>query len=616
MRVMKILAGLVMLLLLGWMVIGCSNPDNVVKPPLPNTGDNDQQSNPDPTIPTPFAGVTFGEIFDIVFEKDGDPVISDPSNGIRLFDTFGVFKRTMDPGSSWFGMVDVGPGWLDNGKAVIATGEQVPAGPCAWATFYDDQYVTGGGSFGDPATWWWGGTVNPTIVPSITATSGTFECPTITTPMGIDLHPIYGWLFIEIGHRKVHIDPLLEIDPDQIPENFDLRDGIMAMNPFAPQLGFRPDLYEGPDDYVVYHDKSDVDTIDQYGYPMASDAVQIFCWDETAGCERGLPGSGLPPRNGITTTNVADFEFDAYGRMIVVLPNGNSFAITDPVIPPTMIVTQRIIGGAQDGTSHAPGDFYGPRGVAVDPRNQDIYITDTALNRVQVFDNNGKFIRMFGTGMSTGLDLSSPSAIEVDSLGNVYISVAGATLDTGALVVVNEFGAPISYGSIEGYVRDKTTSVTLDNVIVSIASTYRQFITVTDEQGHFKFSSVPQGIHTLLANRAGYKAGNVGVTVTGGNKTTVTLYLERTGVGKSGYGDITGKVMSSLDGDPLGGLLVSIKGLGITDTTTDEGTFHLYTVPEGDHVMQILSNSIVLYEQDVHVNSDVITPLGYIYLPL
>lgn len=321
----------------------------------------------------------------------------------------------------------------------------------------------------------------------------------------------------------------------------------------------------------------------------------------------------LPPRDGIATQNISDFEFDAYGRMIVVVPNGNSFAITNPVVPPDMIVTQRIIGGASDGTSHAPGDFYGPRGVAVDPRNQEIYITDTGLNRVQVFDNQGTFLRMFGTGVAgAGLDISSPTAIEIDSFGNVYIAVANDPL----MVVVNEFGEPISYGSIEGYARDKTTGVALDNVIISIASTYREFLTVTNEQGFFRFSAVPQGAQTLLANRTGYKAAVSEVFVTGGHKTTVTLYMERTGVGDSGTGDVTGKLISSLDGDPLGGLLVTIKGLGITDTSSGDGTFHLYKVPEGDRVLQVLSNSIVLYEQDVYVNADAITPLGYVYLPL
>ena len=57
----------------------------------------------------------------------------------------------------------------------------------------------------------------------------------------------------------------------------------MAVHPFAPRMGAELTFWEGSADYVVYHNKSDVDGIDAYGYPMASTAVEIFCWDETMG---------------------------------------------------------------------------------------------------------------------------------------------------------------------------------------------------------------------------------------------------------------------------------------------------------------------------------------------
>ena len=297
--------------------------------------------------------------------------------------------------------------------------------------------------------------------------------------------------------------------------------------------------------------------------------------------------------------------------MICVLPGANCFAITDPVVPPEMIVTQRIIGGAQDGTSHNPGDFYGPRGVAVDPRNQEIYITDTGLNRVQVFDNQGQFIRMFGAGIGeAGLGFTAPSAIEIDSLGNVYIATSEG------LQIFNEYGKPVSYGSIEGYVKDKTSGVALDNVLVSISSTYRQYATATDDNGFFKFQTIPQGGHTLIANRAMYQAQYVNLMVNGGYKTTTTIYLERTGVGPTGVGDVTGKFISQLDGDYIEGLLVTIKGLGISDYSNANGEFHLYNIPVGDHVLEALAGYQVIYSCDVHVNDGTILPLGHIYLPI
>jgi hypothetical protein len=392
-----------------------------------------------------------------------------------------------------------------------------------------------------------------------------------------------------------------------------MKNGLMAVHPGAPGMGVYPGHMEGSADYIVYHNKSDVDGIDAYNYPMASAAVEIFNWDPTNNMTM-LPPRFSPDDPNLGTANIADFEFDGYGRLICALPNHNMIAITEPVHPPDMIVVQRLIGGATDGTSHAAGDFYAPNGVAVDPRNQEIFVTDTGLNRVQVFDNQGNFIRMFGSGIATnGLNLTSPNAIEIDSFGNVYIAVDNEP----HLIVLNEFGEPISYGSIDGYVRDKKTGVTLDNCVVSISSTYREYLTVTDGNGYFRFDTVPQGSHTLIAQRDGYNAGYGETYVTGGYKTGITLYMDRVGTGESGYGDISGKLMSSIDGDFLGGLIVTIEGLGISNISNSyDGTFHLVGVPAGKHVLQILSNSVILYEQDVVVNSDALTPLGYIYLPL
>jgi hypothetical protein len=606
MREVKGFVLIAMLVLIALLAFGCSNADNNVLPPVPNQVDEPQGDVPDPFIPPPFLvpedqGGSLGAVADIAFEKDGDMVFSS-SNGLLLFDTFKQFKRNISDGTSGFdGLIDAGPGVLDSGRGVIASN---PGDSCGWSSFYDDKYVTGGVFFPPPGIEWWGGEAHPPQGCSGTAASGVFSCDGNAPPRGIDIHPIYGWLFLKIANPKLAADGDCDLEPNPIPENWDLGDGIIAVHPMAPQNGFDPYHYEGTADFITYHNFTDVQGINSYGYPMIDAAIQIFVWDETN------PFTMLPPRDGIETGNVTDFRFDAYGRLVMVLPNANSFAITDPVVPTQPIITQRIIGGANDGTSHNPGDFYGPRGVAIDPRNQDIYIADTGLNRVQVFDNQANFKRMFGAGISgDGLGFTAPTAIELDSFGNVYV------VTSEGLQVFNEYGQPVSYGSIEGYVKDKSTSVPLDNVIVSVSSTYREFVTTTDEKGFFRFSSVPQGSHTLIANRNGYQAGNVNVSVDGGYKTTATIYMDRTGIGQSGVGDITGKMISSLDGDPLGGFLATIKGLGFSDTTNGNGEFHLYSVPEGDHVLQVLTGSTVVYETDVHVNSDTITPLGYIYLP-
>jgi DNA-binding beta-propeller fold protein YncE len=65
--------------------------------------------------------------------------------------------------------------------------------------------------------------------------------------------------------------------------------------------------------------------------------------------------------------------------------------------------------------------FYGPRGLAVDSKGQ-VYVTDTGNKRVVVFDSNGTYITQFGSaGMDPGL-FDEPVGITVGKDGKVYVA--------------------------------------------------------------------------------------------------------------------------------------------------------------------------------------------------
>jgi DNA-binding beta-propeller fold protein YncE len=67
------------------------------------------------------------------------------------------------------------------------------------------------------------------------------------------------------------------------------------------------------------------------------------------------------------------------------------------------------------------GEFHFPTNVAVDPRNGKVYVVDTMNFRVQVFDQDGKFITKFGRiGRQPGT-FSRPKGIGIDSEGHVYV---------------------------------------------------------------------------------------------------------------------------------------------------------------------------------------------------
>lgn len=70
-------------------------------------------------------------------------------------------------------------------------------------------------------------------------------------------------------------------------------------------------------------------------------------------------------------------------------------------------------------TEH-PGGFYGPRGIAI--HDGLVYVTDTGNERVQVFTEQGEFVRMFGSIGSDLGQLSEPVGIAVTTDGTVLVA--------------------------------------------------------------------------------------------------------------------------------------------------------------------------------------------------
>src|SRR4029078_9245887 len=65
-----------------------------------------------------------------------------------------------------------------------------------------------------------------------------------------------------------------------------------------------------------------------------------------------------------------------------------------------------------------PGSFYGPRGITV--YNNEVYVTDTGNERVEVFGLDGTFVRAWGGTGSAPNQLIEPVGITVGYDRHVY----------------------------------------------------------------------------------------------------------------------------------------------------------------------------------------------------
>lgn len=65
-----------------------------------------------------------------------------------------------------------------------------------------------------------------------------------------------------------------------------------------------------------------------------------------------------------------------------------------------------------------------PFGIAVDDKGQ-IYVSDQWRNNIQVFDQEGKFVRKFGTSGSGDGELCRPAGLAVEASGNIIVVDSG-----------------------------------------------------------------------------------------------------------------------------------------------------------------------------------------------
>ena len=141
-----------------------------------------------------------------------------------------------------------------------------------------------------------------------------------------------------------------------------------------------------------------------------------------------------------------------------------------------------------NGAAGPGGTFNEPWGVAVGP-DGSVYVSDTWNGRVQKFDKDGNFIKMWGsfgqTDTAKAVQLYGPRGITVDTNGHVYVA------DTGnkRIVVFDSDGNLLAQFGSEGYDVGKFS----EPVDVKLDTQGNVYVTDTWNQRVQVFSQSPDG---------------------------------------------------------------------------------------------------------------------------
>jgi sugar lactone lactonase YvrE len=98
--------------------------------------------------------------------------------------------------------------------------------------------------------------------------------------------------------------------------------------------------------------------------------------------------------------------------------NGKDATFTTLALTPTF---SSAFGSAGSGN----GQFNEPTGIAVNPINGIVVVSDEKNNRVQEFNEKGEFIRAFGTEGTGNGQFKEPRGVATDAKGNVWVTDTG-----------------------------------------------------------------------------------------------------------------------------------------------------------------------------------------------
>jgi len=160
------------------------------------------------------------------------------------------------------------------------------------------------------------------------------------------------------------------------------------------------------------------------------------------------------------------------------------------------------------------------------------------------------------------------------------------------------------YGDISGYVRTSISKKAIEGATVTCAGqTYK-----VTRSGIYIFKEIPEGYHTLKAEKTGYRIYTTMIRVT--DNTVHNVYMDKI----VEYRDIAGHVYLDDSSIPVAGVTVVCGD--VWDTTAADGCFLLEDVLAATHSLFAFKNHYVSYEARISLESDTTVEIYLASAPL
>ena len=192
----------------------------------------------------------------------------------------------------------------------------------------------------------------------------------------------------------------------------------------------------------------------------------------------------------------AGLAVDNENRFLYVCDSGLDQVLVYDADPPYKLL--RTIGkpsGKHDLTT--AGDFSRPTNIAVD-KDGNVYVSDTFNNRVEIFDADGEFIREFGKAGDGPGYFARPKGIAVDSDGHVWVAdavqdrVQVFTPEGQLLIWMGGHGLlPGQFSTVAGLVIDKNNRVLTSEQYPGRVQIFRYFTDQEAEAERTKRDAAP-----------------------------------------------------------------------------------------------------------------------------